>query len=512
MNYLRDLIYRLRAGESERRIAADLSLSRGTVHKYYALAERQGYLLADVALPEEAVLRAALGAVPQPPRQPSTVETYAATVEELLSQGCEMTAVFARLRQDYGYTGSYSSIRRYVHQQHPAEPRVTVRVHSLPGEEAQVDFGAAGPLYDPRQGRPRSAYVFVATLCYSRHQYAELVFDQKIPTWIALHRHAFESWNGVPKRVVPDNLKAAVSQALIYDPVLGEAYRRMAQHYAFLISPTRPGTPQHKGKVENGVHYIQRNFLAGQQFTDIAQANRLLAQWVREVAGTRNHGTTHEAPWQRFTTYEQAALLSLPAEPFTLCAVRAVKVHPDCHVVIEGSFYSVPYRYVSQTLDAYIGERVIQLFCAQELVCTHARAQQPGEFHTRNEHYPSEMAAYLERTPLRCRALAAQVGPATAQVVQTLLDDRPLDRLRSVQAILRLEESVGRLRLEAACARALHFGEASYRRIKQILNAALDREPLPGEVADPPAHVYTFARDTAEFFDPLPVSQEVEVC
>jgi hypothetical protein len=187
-------------------------------------------------------------------------------------------------------------------------------------------------------------------------------------------------------------------------------------------------------------------------------------------------------------------------------------VHPDCHVVIEGSFYSVPYRYVSQTLDAYIGERVIQLFCAQELVCTHARAQQPGEFHTRNEHYPSEMAAYLERTPLRCRALAAQVGPATAQVVQTLLDDRPLDRLRSVQAILRLEESVGRLRLEAACARALHFGEASYRRIKQILNAALDREPLPGEVADPPAHVYTFARDTAEFFDPLPVSQEVEVC
>ena len=305
-------------------------------------------------------------------------------------------------------------------------------------------MASVGALYDPRQERPRPAYVFVATLCYSRHQYAELVFDQKMPTWIGLHRRAFEFWGGVPRRIVPDNLKAAVSQALVYDPVLGEAYRRMAQHYGFLISPTRPATPQHKGKVENGVHYVQRNFMAGQQFTDIDMANRRLKTWVRERAGTRDHGTTHQAPLKLFATHEQAALLPLPAEPFTLLAIRPVKVHPDCHVVIEGSYYSVPYRYVGQTLDAYIGERVVQLFSGQELVCTHERALQPGEHHTRLEHYPAEKAAYLQRTPARCRQLAAEIGPATLQVVQTLLDDRPLDRLRSVQAILRLEERVGR--------------------------------------------------------------------
>ena len=104
------------------------------------------------------------------------------------------------------------------------------------------------------------------------------------------------------------------------------------------------------------------------------------------------------------------------------------------------------------------------------------------------------------------------MGPATAQVVQALLDDRPLDRLRSAQAILRFETSVGRTRLEAACARALYFGEGTYRSIKQIRNAALDREPLPGETPDPLAHAYTFARDSAEFFDPSPVPEEVEVC
>jgi transposase len=118
-------------------------------------------------------------------------------------------------------------------------------VHTEPGEEMQVDFGAVGPLFDPAAGCPRSAYVFVATLGFSRHQYTELVFDQKTPTWIALHRRTFESFGGVPVRVVPDNLKPAVKQILVQDPVLGEAYRRMALHYGFLVSPTLPAMPQH---------------------------------------------------------------------------------------------------------------------------------------------------------------------------------------------------------------------------------------------------------------------------
>jgi len=514
MHYLRDLIYRLRTGESERRIAADLGISRPTVAKYHALAKDQGYLVADAPLPDDAALQAALGGPPKVPRQPSSVEAYGTTVEQLLEQGCEMTAIYARLREDYGYTGSYSAVRRYIHQRRPAEPRVTMRVHTAPGEEAQVDFGSVGQLYDPRQGRLRPAYVFVATLCYSRHQYAELVFDQKIATWIGLHRRAFEFWGGVPRRIVPDNLKAAVSQALIYDPVLGEAYRRMAQHYSFLISPTRPATPQHKGKVESGVHYVQRNFMAGQQFTDIDVANARLKTWVREQAGVRIHGTTHQAPLKLFTAYEQAALLPLPTQPFTLLAIRPVKVHPDCHVVIEGSYYSAPCRYVGQTLEAYIGERVVQLFSGQELLCSHERATQPGEHHTRAEHYPTEMAEYLQRTPDYCRRLAADIGPATRQVVQTLLDDRPLDRLRSVQAILRLEQSVTAHRLEAACARALYYGDVTYRRIKQILNAALDCEPLPEQGAAPPqpvpqTHPYVFARKTAEFFVPSGMAEEV---
>ena len=506
MNHLRELIYRLRAGESQRRIARDLGLSRTTVSKYRTWAEAQGYLDETHPLPDNATLMAAWGDHPSRSRSESSVEPYREVVQNWVEQGVEMMAIWQHLQDDYQYQGSYSAVRRFVHKLRPTASPAFVRVRTAPGEEAQVDFGSVGQLYDPVSGRARRAYVFVATLSYSRHQYAELVFDQKTPTWIGLHRRAFESWGGVPKRIVPDNLKAAVLKVQVYDPLLGEAYRRMAQHYGFVISPTRPRTPRHKGKVENGVHYVQRNFMAGREFLDINVANQHLRTWVQERAGTREHGTTHRAPLYLFQEYEKAALLPLPEEPFTLREVRLVTVHPDCHVRIDKSYYSVPYAYVGQKLDAYIGERIVEIYRGTELVATHERSLKPGEWHTRMEHYPQHKAAYLERTPAYCRQQAARLGEATAQVVAALLGDRPLYRLRSVQAILRLEESVGAERLEAACARALYFGDHSYRRIKAILNAALDREPLPEETPAAPDQKHTFARSGDEFF---PDAEEV---
>jgi hypothetical protein len=252
--------------------------------------------------------------------------------------------------------------------------------------------------------------------------------------------------------------------------------------------------------VENGVRYVKRNFMAGREFLDILVANQRLKVWVRERAGTREHGTTHQAPLRLFNDYERAALLPLPVEPFTLREIKPVTVRADCHVTVEKSYYSVAYAHIGQSLDAYISERVVEIYRGQELVAAHERSQEPGTWHTRLEDYPEHKAAYLRCTPDYCRQVAARLGPATSEVVQTLLDDRPLYRLRSVQAILRLEETVGAQRLEAACARALYFGDPRYRRIKEILNAALDLEPLPEMAAPAPPRQHIFARSGAEFF------------
>ena len=500
MDRIRDLIYRLRAGESERRISRDMDIARGTVHKYHLWAKSQGYLDPSTTLPDLLTLCKDLGEPPLPPKQRSSLAPFAELVQELLDQGCQMTVIYARLCANHGYTGSYSSVRRFVHQIRPADPKVTVRVTTAPGEEAQVDFGSVGMLYDPRKKHMRAAYVFVATLSYSRHQYAELVFDQKIPTWLALHRHAFESWGGVPKRIVPDNLRAAISKAALYDPVPSKAYAQMALHYDFLISPTRPRTPQHKGKVENGVRYIKSNFMAGQAFDDIDIANQRLQVWVCQTAGRRIHGTTREQPLARFESKERAALLPLPAEPFTLCEVRLAKVHTDCHIQVQHARYSVPYQCVGQKVEVYLYEKTVQIFHDQKLVTTHLRAEHEGQSRTQMDHYPAKLREYLLQPSSYCRSKAGEIGPSTTQVVNQLLSDRPVDRLRSVQGILKLEQTVGPVRLESACQRALYYGDLRYRCIKEILNKALDREPLPDAGADISLTEHAFARSASEFF------------
>jgi hypothetical protein len=230
---------------------------------------------------------------------------------------------------------------------------------------------------------------------------------------------------------------------------------------------------------------------------------------VGEVAGVRTHGTTRQAPLRLFHDYEQAALQPLPVTPFTLHQIKPVKVHPDCHVTLDGSYYSAPYRYIGEQLDAYVSDHLVELYDGVDLVVTHVRSTRPGQWQTRLEDYPPEKAAYLLQTPQYCRQWAVQIGTSTSQVVDMLLNDKPLERLRAVQAILGLEKSVGQQRLEAACQRALHFGDVRYRRIKQILNAALDRDPLPEVVAPPPTtgKSFTFARPSRDFFPTEPEGQ-----
>jgi transposase len=492
MHEITDILERLERGQSDRAIARDLHLSRLTVRKYREQA---------AAGLVQAAATSLKGGNPTGTKV-STVLAYQAIVEQLLGHGVQATTIYDRLCEDHGYSGSYGSVLRFVQKLRPVLPKAMVRVHTQPGEEAQVDFANVGPYVDPNSGFARPAYAFVMTLSFSRHQYAELVFDQKIPTWLALHRRAFQSFSGVVERVVVDNLKAAVLKASLHDPVLGEAYKRFARHYGFLVSPNRPATPEHKGKVEAGCKFVQRSALAGREFSDIREANRWLATWVRERAGTRDHGTTHQAPLAMFETNERAKLQPLPAVDFELTEVRLVTLHRDCHVVLDGSYYSAPFQHVGQRLEAYIFERVVQLFKGTELLATHVRATQKGTWRTNPDHYPPAKAAYLEKTPRFCRETASRIGPATFEVVDALLAERPLDRLRSVQAILRLTETVGKTRLEAACKRAIHYGDPRYRRIKDILNAALDKQPLP-ETPPVPKNTqeYLFARSAEDFFD-----------
>jgi transposase len=499
---IRELLRRLQAGDSDRRIARELHLSRNTVAKYRHWARDQGLLAGP--LPEAAALAARLQATagPPPPHAQSGVTPFRAQVLAWHQQGVEGQAIFQLLVEQHGFPGSYSAVKRFLRRVDPPPVRATVRVEVAPGEEAQVDFGSAGLLFDPDLGRLRRAWAFVMPLSYSRHQYVEFVFDQTIATWCRCHRAAFEFFGGVPRRVVPDNLKAAIVRAALYDPEVQRAYRELAEHYGFLIAPCRPRTPEHKGKVEQGgVHYVKRNCLAGRAFRDVHDANGHALRWCLETAGRRLHGTIKQQPLVVFEQVERAALLPLPLTPWEPVTWKQAKLHPDCHVVFQGAYYSAPHRLLGQRLWVRATPTQVRLFHDHALIATHLAAR-PGQRRTLHAHLPPDKVHFLLQTPVWCQQRATEIGPTCAQFVAALLGDRPLDRLRSAQGVLRLGQRYGAPRLEAACARALSVGEVRYHTVKTILVNGLDRHPLldlaptPAVLTPPPRH----ARPWTDFF------------
>jgi hypothetical protein len=326
----------------------------------------------------------------------------------------------------------------------------------------------------------------------------EFVFDQKVGTWLECHRHAFEFFGGVPQRVVIDNLKAAILRACWDDPQVQQSYRECAEHYGFLIAPNRPRTPEHKGKVEQGgVHYVKRNFLGGREPTRITQANQDVRGWCLTTAGERIHGTTKEQPLARFEA-EKAVLQPLPSTRYDMGEWKVLKLHRDCHVVFNGSYYSAPFTHIGHQLRVRGGNKQVRLYTMDyQLLATHERADQPGERLTHPRHLPPEKIPGWLLNRDACREEAETVGPATAQVVTTLLDDPVLDRLPTVGRLVRLRLRFGDARLEAACTRALRFDDPAYMTIKRILVEGLDLAEL-AEPTPPVSTARAFVRGVAD--------------
>jgi hypothetical protein len=328
----------------------------------------------------------------------------------------------------------------------------------------------------------------------------EFVFDQRLETWLELHRQAFEFFGGVTQRVVTDNLKAAIVRACWEgtDPQAQWAYRECAEHYGFIIAPCRPRTPQHKGKVERGVAYVKTSFLAGRGELPLAQANREARDWCLTRAGQRLHGTTKQRPLEQFERVERAALQPLPGQPYELAVWKKARLHRDCYVVFDNAYYSAPFRYVGQTLLVRGSHHDVKLYTSEyDLIATHTRAAQAGDRITLLDHLPPHKVDGLIWNADLALARAAEVGPATWQTVTHILADRILDPLPKARRLLALATTYDPARLEAACVRALAYEDPAYQTVKRILTQGLDeqRAITPDYL---PVTATTFARPVAD--------------
>jgi transposase len=472
-------------GRSIKAISRSLGVARATVRKYVYATEARGYHRGDPTPPQgwKAFLREV---VPRPP-DPSTRSKVFATLypfQEEIRDALATTStatVWQRLRDDKGVRVSLPSFYRYVSCYFPdvlRRPRITVRRDDPPpGEEAQIDFGYLGMWQDPQTGRRYRLWAFALVLSFSRHMFIHVVTRMDHQRWLESHVLALEFFGGAPKRIVPDNLKTGVIQPDLYDPKFNRAYEELAHHYGIIIDPARSGKPKDKPRVERIISYIRQSFWAGRNFSSLEEINKQALEWCLKVAGTREHGTTHQQPLALFRLAEQKELKPLPKVSFEMVSWLRPKVAHDCHVQVNGTLYSIPYQYVGKTLDARVGAEVVEFYLNYELVKVHLRGAK-GQRITDWNDYPPEKAAFFRHTPDWCCSRASLIGKSTRQTIESLLEEHALHNLRQCQGILRLAEKYGQDRLEQACARANAFGDPRYRTVKTILERGLDKEPV----------------------------------
>ena len=496
MRFVREILRLKAEGLSDRSIALSTGLARSTIRDYLARAGIAGLIwplpegLGETAL--EDVLFARAGSKPGQRRKPEP--EWAVLHRELRRPGVTLQLLWQEYRgqwpEGYGYSrfcDLYETWRRCLsptmRQAHPAGERLFV---DYAGQTVEVIEGGSGEVH--------RAQVFVAVLGASSYTYAEATLTQGLPDWIGAHGRALAFFGGVPRQIVPDNLKAGVTKADWHEPVLNATYQDFAAHYGTAILPARPRRPRDKAKVEVGVQVVERWILARlrhQRFFSLGELNAAIRGLLAALneRPMRHLGVSRR---QLFEELDRPALAALPLEPYVYAEWRRRRVGIDYHVEIDGHYYSAPHRLLRQEVEARISERTVELFHKGQRVACHVLGVARGRQTTSPEHMPSSHRRHAGWTHERILQEAAAIGAGTGASAAVILRSRPHPEqgFRACLGILRLARRYGPDRLEAACRRGLGIGARSYGSIASILDKGLDRQPLPSAAPPeaPPDH------------------------
>ena len=490
MRRIRDLL-RLRhaQGLSERAIATSLGMSKGAVGGYLARARAAGLSwplppeLDDDAL-ELLLFPGQVGS--GRPERP--VPDWARIDRELRRPGVTRALLWEEYRaahpDGFGYTWFCGRFDAWKGRTCP-----TMRQTHLAGDKVFVDFaGDTIDVIDPVTGEARAVKLFVAAMGASNHIFAEAREGEGLEDWIGAHVALFAFLGGVPKAVVPDNLKAAVLKPDRHEPGLNRTYAEMAAHYGVAVLPARPRKPRDKAKVEVAVLVAERWILArlrDRRFFSLAELNAAIRVLLDELNARvmRGYGASRA---DLFAALDQPELRPLPEEPYVFARWKRCRVAPDYHVEVDGSFYSVPFGLIRELVDVRVVERTVEVFHRGRRVASHVRSPGRRGHVTVADHMPSAHRRLGEWTPARLLASAEKVGPSAAAFCEAMMAARPHPEqgFRTCLGVLALVKGYGPARVDAACRRGLQIRARSVASIRSILKTGLDRAFLD-ETPDP---------------------------
>jgi len=306
-----------------------------------------------------------------PPR-PSKLDPFKRDIVRML-QNHPYTAIqiFQRISEE-GFDGGYSIVKRYVRKVRPPKSPAFLKLSFAPGECAQVDWGSYGAVNVGSTRRRLSFFVMV--LCYSRMMYVEFTVSQTMEHFLGCHQNAFDFFGAVPKKIMVDNLKSAVLSRIVgQSPVFNPKYLDFANHYGFTIAPCNVGKGNEKGRVENAVGYVKKNFLSGLHIPDFSAIAPAARDWLDTIANVRIHGQTRQKPLDLFEK-ERPFLNPLPVNPFDVATVSQVRASSQFRVTLDTKHYSIPAEYAGARLTLKAYPQRICVYFKDKLIARHVRS------------------------------------------------------------------------------------------------------------------------------------------
>ncbi len=486
MRHIKEVLrLKFAAGLSHRQIADCLGISVGVVAKYVTAATNVGltYPLPE-GMDDRALLRALRAeaspiAAPPRLREPDMAEVHT----ELKRKGVTRQLLweeYAAAHPDSSYSYPQFCV---LYREWRKHLKLSMRQVHVAGEKLFLDYcGPTVPIIDQTTGEVREAQVYVAVMGASNYTFVEATWTQSLSDWTGSTARALCYFGGVPRLLIPDNLKAAVTKACRYEPTLTATYSDFAAHYGCAVLPARPYKPKDKAKVEGGVQVVERGIIARlRHHTFFSLLSLNIA--VRELLGDLNNRPFKKLPGTRrsqFDTLDAPLLAPLPSQPYEYAQWKRARVNIDYHIEVDRHFYSVPHSLVRREVDVRLTARTLEVFHAGKRVASHTRSPRKGAHSTVADHMPKAHRAHLEWSPSRFLRWAAEIGDHTRRIVEHTFATKPHPEMgyRSCLGLLSLAKQYGSARLEAAATRAVALGAPSRKTVVSILARGLDRESV----------------------------------
>jgi transposase len=406
----------------------------------------------------------------------SSCEPYRHIIEASVAKGLTAQRIWQDLKEDYHFNHEYASVKRFVRTVKRRRPEVAAVMEHPPGEEAQIDFFRSSVTLDPESGKWRRPWIFRMVLSCCGHSYEQPLWRQEKVAFMRAQENAFLDFDGVPRVVRLDNLKAGVARACLYDPDIAELYAAFAKHWGFVPLPCRPRHPQEQGVVERGGDYLKDNALKGRKFDSLEELDAFLKRWNRTVARVRIHGRTRKQVYTHFLEVEKPALKPLPAERFSFFEVGTRSVHPDGYVEVDWAYYAVPDRLLGEEVRVYWDERLVRIYHQGQCVGVYTKAP-AGTFSGRDEYRPAHKPARQQAYQEYLLAKAEHIGKQAFAWAKAAIEERDVRAYRLLQGMISLTRKHPKERVDWACGIALENRLFRHKSLKRLVEQAAARAP-----------------------------------